>query len=195
MIISEVIVSNNVKASKRFIKNFSQEAEIKPELFTELLNFVRFRLANQSNVAYNARDYAFHTVAKGFRHCHLIFGKRIIVYKQIGNVLYLLDFCDHSEYEGKKLLRMADTLNNINFNGLDTVDIPEPLTSEQFGEIKDLIEYLVSDPEGVVVLSQALKGNMTGLLDFTRDIAPDESVKLSKKILMNFIDRALKMNR
>jgi mRNA-degrading endonuclease YafQ of YafQ-DinJ toxin-antitoxin module len=174
MLIFEVI-SGSIKATKRFIKDFSQESG-DPKLMSEFQAFLKFREENRSDAPFNAKDYAFqHGVLKGFRHCHLVFGKRVIIYKQIGNIIYLCDFVDHAQYDGQNP-KISSFLKGLNFDGMENIDVPEPVSPEKVEELKELLQYMASDEEGREVLTQAAKGHLQDLFYYTRDIMSDADV-------------------
>jgi mRNA-degrading endonuclease YafQ of YafQ-DinJ toxin-antitoxin module len=160
---------------RRFVKDYGEFSRKYSNLKDALLNFVRFRLNSRPDQPYNNKDSPMAT-APGFRRCHLVHGKAILIYRIEGNELQLCAIVEHNSVEtGRELTVLGDYLEKLspeNFEhaasfetaAQNNTDKPDKLPANIVQDIKTVIWTLAAEDKTVLV--KALNGDMSELIEY-----------------------------
>jgi hypothetical protein len=169
--------------------------------------FVEFRKTHRTDEAYNVKDGAYSPSSplKGIRHCHVVYGKVIIVYNDVGNEVRLMRTITHAEQEGKFILSLAAYCRSLEAGDFVPFAVREQRTLEdgEIAEINDLILGMLTNDSDRAILEKASSGNFDEFMDFVRfyvenDMNDDDILKAiflafnGEDNLKRFLDRSLK---
>lgn len=163
----------NILVTKKFKRNY-EKFKLKYKNFDDILSkFVEFKLKNPLSI-YNPKDSSM-TTAHGFRRCHLVHGKAILIYRIADDNLELCDIVEHNSIEsGRDLVNLADYLKSISSTDLVNFSLKEEtkLSSEQINDVKDILYDLAVSDRNIIV--DASNGMQQELFQYLRLVIADQ---------------------
>lgn len=180
-----------VVAPSQFFSEIAAFAHKYPDLEAKLERFIQFRRAARPDQPFNDKDSPL-THMQGYRRCHLIYGKAILIYAIERDRLILLRMVEHDALEGAGKTQLRRYLMSVSPNSLQAFVMPPPmapkpkfvaLTSTQKQVILDLFKTLASHPKDRELLVAASQGDIEAFLTFARLFLEFDDTSHDKAIL------------
>lgn len=169
---------------KRFVKDYSDFSRKYSNLKDALLSFVKFRLVSRPDQPFNPKDSPMSSpLARGFRRCHLVHGKAILIYRIEGNELQLCAIVEHNSVEnGKDLVTLGNFLEKLTPENFEHAASFEVAAQAEKNHVAKLPANIVQDIKTVIwtlaaedknILLKVLNGDYAEFIEYIEIGVPD----------------------